>query len=420
MTPKNMFIRFLGILLSIVMIASVFTVLPTSVFAAEKDGAEVSANEDAVSGIGGNIPTASAAAPEVDYIAASDKSIAIVFSQYMDIAQLKANHDLITVSENGESVPYRFLFNDRQESPTQAGVFYGRILRITRTDGKFFSGSVAVRIAKELRSCAGTGFAADDERTVPVTQIPTTISHSYPNRLVMYIGDEGEAVVRVTDEHDEPTAGETVTLKATCGDILKVTDMTTVTDGNGVARFPIKAVEAGDEVLIFTVASGAEKLMNVRVKASAGLAPAKPEANLSDYSTVEYGTQLILTCATEGAKIFYTVEGSCPCQEASSQLEYTGPITLTETGFFRITAHTEEGGYSERINLYIYVVEANEVLLGDADENGEIESVDATWIQRYKAEMDLPFTIRTRSADVDGDGEVTLIDATAIQYYLSR
>lgn len=58
--------------------------------------------------------------------------------------------------------------------------------------------------------------------------------------------------------------------------------------------------------------------------------------------------------------------------------------------------------------------------LGDVDYSGDIEIRDATWIQRYATEMDLPFTVKKKTADIDGDGNITVMDATLIQYYLAN
>ncbi len=59
-------------------------------------------------------------------------------------------------------------------------------------------------------------------------------------------------------------------------------------------------------------------------------------------------------------------------------------------------------------------------ILGDVDFDGNIEIRDATWIQRYTTEMDLPFTVKKKTADIDGDDNITVMDATLIQYYLAN
>ena len=58
-------------------------------------------------------------------------------------------------------------------------------------------------------------------------------------------------------------------------------------------------------------------------------------------------------------------------------------------------------------------------ILGDADGNGEVDSIDVTVLQRYSADMEYPIS-GLETADVDGDGEITIIDATYIQRYLAE
>ena len=59
------------------------------------------------------------------------------------------------------------------------------------------------------------------------------------------------------------------------------------------------------------------------------------------------------------------------------------------------------------------------VLIGDADGDGEVTSVDVTFIQRYLAHLDVPEGFNEAAADVDGDGEITSVDVTFIQRYLA-
>lgn len=57
-------------------------------------------------------------------------------------------------------------------------------------------------------------------------------------------------------------------------------------------------------------------------------------------------------------------------------------------------------------------------LLGDADGDGEVTILDATWIQRVLVGIGAPADFNESAADVDGDGEMTILDVTYIQRYL--
>ncbi|MBQ8056943.1 MAG: starch-binding protein [Ruminococcus sp.] len=57
-------------------------------------------------------------------------------------------------------------------------------------------------------------------------------------------------------------------------------------------------------------------------------------------------------------------------------------------------------------------------LKGDADDNGDVNIMDATAIQLNLAKMDV--TINEENADVDSNSEVNIMDATVIQLYLAQ
>lgn len=59
------------------------------------------------------------------------------------------------------------------------------------------------------------------------------------------------------------------------------------------------------------------------------------------------------------------------------------------------------------------------LLKGDADEDGEIMILDATYIQRVLVELDEPGPNYLIVGDVDGDGDVTILDATFVQRWLA-
>lgn len=59
-------------------------------------------------------------------------------------------------------------------------------------------------------------------------------------------------------------------------------------------------------------------------------------------------------------------------------------------------------------------------LLGDADGDSEVTSLDVTFIQRSLAHMTMPESYNETVADVDGDGDVTALDVTFIQRSLAH
>jgi hypothetical protein len=57
---------------------------------------------------------------------------------------------------------------------------------------------------------------------------------------------------------------------------------------------------------------------------------AEPKASIASGSEVTKGQQIMLTCETPGAQIYYTLDGSCPCNDTPSRQTYNGPITIAD------------------------------------------------------------------------------------------
>ena len=62
--------------------------------------------------------------------------------------------------------------------------------------------------------------------------------------------------------------------------------------------------------------------------------------------------------------------------------------------------------------------ETSGYILGDADSDGIVTILDATWIQRALAGIGVPSDFNEAAADVDGDGSISILDVTYIQRYL--
>ena len=97
-------------------------------------------------------------------------------------------------------------------------------------------------------------------------------------------------------------------------------------------------------------------------------------------------------------------------------------VSITQSGRYDFYFKPYELGNSNYwyITPY-YLGSISPYLLGDADGNGELSSVDVAFILRYLAKIDTPFTkSELMRGDVDDSGDLELTDVTAIQYYLAN
>lgn len=352
-----------------------------------------------------NIAMTALAAPAVKSASAAPDRVRVVFTQYMTADSAAAAR----VTQDGQEVAVNAAFTDLEESPAAEGVFYGRVLELTRTDGGAFSGSVAVSVSAEAESYAGKPLEAFDSGALTVEPMVGSLSHVYPNRFVTDFDDTEELVVTARDTEGAALSGVPVTVTQENGGTLQFARTTVTSDSDGRAVFTATGVSSGYDVLTFA-ADTVTTRMNTRVKPPETESPKKPAASLTDGQTVEEGTTLTLSCETEGAVIYYTTDDTCPCQESESRMQYTGPIPVTETTLFRVASYTELGGYSERLNLRLYVTKrpkaartANGLAVTDCD------AADVLIAGFYDADGAL--TRAERVAVTEGSAAVTWTDA---------
>ena len=85
---------------------------------------------------------------------------------------------------------------------------------------------------------------------------------------------------------------------------------------------------------------------------------------------------------------------------------------------------TEDGVRCTRCGEWLLQQEKYPVLTGkgifwDVDSDGEVTALDATYILRNVASIEIPFVMDEAMGDADGDNLLTVMDATAIQRYLA-
>lgn len=82
---------------------------------------------------------------------------------------------------------------------------------------------------------------------------------------------------------------------------------------------------------------------------------------------------LSLTCATKGATIYYTIDGSCPCDEQTRK-KYTGPITLPEGQVTLQAIAVREGMADSDIATFNYMVTKDASGIKVIEESREFEA----------------------------------------------
>lgn len=239
-------------------------------------------------------------------------------------------------------------------------VQYATRFAVTPADGDC-TGTITVSTG--AKNYAGTALeAAYAAELAAPAQRPTGIAAS--GQLGVVYG--GSATVTLTLHPG--IAGKTLEVKSLTPSLLYATK-TVTTGADGTAALTLTGLLPGEGLIRVTEPeSGLSETISVPIAMSADELtdadkPAPVTATLSDGTpvtsgmTLENGTQITLSTATEGAVIRYTLDNTCPCKEDA--LRYEGPITITKDTVLRAAALLD-GVYSDTIRLELTVANGTE------------------------------------------------------------
>ena len=180
-------------------------------------------------------------------------------------------------------------------------------------------------------------------------------------REVTSIGSDGNIVVPYGGTHQlvisalsaQAAAHRNVTITSLSPDIAQLETGRVTLDAEGKAYITVIGRLPGTTYLSFAVEDSQVKGMDtVRVVSSVDFVEA-PKASIISGMYVSEGTRVELT-AQEGCTIWYTLDGSCPCDEAKRQ-RYTGPITITSDMKLRAMATDAQGRESEVVTFTWFI-----------------------------------------------------------------
>ncbi len=385
--------------------------------------------------------------PTVTHLWADPEYIEITFDQYM-----KADPSVAATIDGATAARVEWV--DVQQASEADG--YGALSRVLRVypATQLEEHSMITFSLQGAQNYVGRTLGANGTDTwttqAMVNRRPATLVANYENAVVVQENSAHDTTVMVYARFSDgtPAANQTIVANMESLDIAAFTrgasdteslegktPITLTTDEEGKATFGLSGKLPGLTTLTLSIpGTTLAKELPVRVTSDTAQ-PARPVAIIDGQEfgalspkendvTVACGSTLEITCATEGATIYYTTDNTCPCKPEGTRIEYTDPVTVTKDTKFRIAAYKEGmsyDNYSERLNLTTTVVYER----GDVSGNGMVNIVDAqiaydiatTDFYKNHADYDQLF----ERADVVGasgapDGQVYAEDAFAIQY----
>ena len=297
-----------------------------------------------------NIPLVQNKQPEVKTVHAYKDGIVVEFDKYMQPATL--NTDNIFVVQNGEKVAGTVTMLNEEIAYRDSSVVYVSKVRFVY-DQSITAEEVTLTVSNRVKSYAGLQMQDTYTQTFDIEkEIKAIVTDSL---VTMYYG--GEYTLTVKAQPAEAAAGKTLMVSSLSPMILTVDTESIVLDNNGEAAVKVYGELPGTATVNYSIAGydyAASTI--VKVESEDVNVTANPTASIASGTTIEKGTEVTLYCATEGAVIYYTLDGSCPCDESALQYDGT-PIVINEDTELRIMAVAEGRDESDVVVYYYYVKE---------------------------------------------------------------
>jgi len=299
-----------------------------------------------------NIPIVRLRLPKVQKAHAYEDAVAVKFDSYMIPAFLTT--DQITVTENGNTVEGTIELTD--EEAAADGVTYASQLRFVPSK-LFTANEVTLRISGKVQNYSGIAMDEPFEATLPIEK-----------EVKKLVADEkikvrhgGTEVVHVKGEPAVAAAGKTVTVKCMSGIIASAAETQVVLNKDGEADVFIHGDLPGKDFVIFTLDDPElTATSTVRVSSKSATGVEAPEASVPSETEVQKGTQITLSCTTENAIIYYTLDGTNP-GTSDTRVQYNAPIVINEETTIKAVAVLEGKGESEVVT-YHYTVASEQAI----------------------------------------------------------
>lgn len=219
-------------------------------------------------------------------------------------------------------------------------------------------------VSNRVKSYAGIRMQDNYQQTFSIEQeIKQIVSDS-----LTVVGYGEKATFSVSVLPASASKGKILTVKTSSPMILSV-ETEQVTIGNdGKAEITVSGELPGTAALTFTVEGTDKTAMTIaNVEQFVIKKVATPKASIASGTVVEKGTAITLSCETEDATIYYTTDGTCPCDENGSRKVFDGtPIIIDESVTIKAMAIVPNM-YESDVAEFTYIVATgiNEVTMND-------------------------------------------------------
>lgn len=275
-----------------------------------------------------NIPMTQLLQPTVKQGKAYGEGVEVEFDKYMDPEQLTTNNILVT--KNGTAISGTIVLLNEEEAYEGRTEKYASKVRFEVPEGEelLSTDEVQLTVRKAVKSYAGVQM--QDDYTQKFDVEPRVRSLVVDSALLVKYGGEQELTIAALPA--DAAKGKKVTVRSLSQMIATASTEELTLDENGQATLTITGELPGSTVVSFLLDdSDVEATTIINVKDASQMVAGTPKASRVSGTEVYRGTKITLSSETKDAVIWYTLDGSCPCDQ-STAIRYNPnePIVIAE------------------------------------------------------------------------------------------
>lgn len=287
--------------------------------------------------------------PMVKSARAYEDAVEIEFNKYMMPAYLTT--DNINVSQNGKYIDGKIVLVDEEIAYNDENVKYASSVRFVPNAAFSAGKEVTLVVANRVKSYAGVQMADDFIQSFDIEkEVKSIVADS-----LVKVPYQGRKVVTLYVLPADAAVGKTMRAESSSDMIASLVQNDVIIDEYGMAQFEINGELPGTTGITFNIDG---------VKATATVIAnvgdfeislvREPKASLASGSSVYRGTTVKLSVDGKDHKIWYTTDGTCPCDENSRKL-YTEPIVINSDMTLKAIAENADGDASD-VATFIYSI----------------------------------------------------------------
>lgn len=295
-----------------------------------------------------NIPMKSNVQPNVKDAHAYEDAVEVEFDKFM-MSELLTKEN-VHVLQAGTLVDGTVQLLNEDVSYEGNTDTYASKVRFTAAK-PFDACQVTLVVSNRVKSYAGIRMQDDYSQSFAIEQEVRSINCD--SVLKVNYGDSKSLTVQVLPA--AASTGKTLVVRSSSSLIVSLDKTETTIDEDGKAVFNVTGVLPGTAGLTFSIDGydiTATTIVNVENEVQTVVTP--PVASIASGSVVVKGTEVSLATAEKNAKIYYTLDGSCPC-ETISRILYEKPIIINEDVTIKAITLAPDDSESEVVT-FVYTI----------------------------------------------------------------